>query len=511
MKKQLFLLSLFALLFGLLSLSETKADVKLPAIFSDHMVLQQQTQVRLWGKASPGEKVTVAVSWRKGKWKVTADADSCWRVEIPTPAASSEAASLTVKGRNTIQVKDILIGEVWLCSGQSNMEFPVSYDSISNWKNGMSNAAEVLQDADYPALRLFRVDHQLAPDGPLDDCRGAWEICTPATAATFSAVGFIFGRKIHTEIGEPVGLIQSTWGGTHAESWMAQECMQGAYYDSLRVSQERILSAYPSARSRYDQERKAYQAARAENPDTSLTPPVKPVSLNANLRMSTLWNGMIHPILPYTIKGVIWYQGESNDSRAAAYQSVFTDLIASWRAAWGEGDFPFYFVQIAPYYKQSPLLREGQLKVWRQVENTGMAVITDAGDSTNIHPRNKVIPGERLAFWALSHDYGRDIPYMGPVYRTMTVNDSVAELSFDYTGSGLTFPGDSLQGFVIAGEEGVFYPATAVVRGDKVEVSAPQVALPVAVRYGWDTFFRVNLYNREGLPATPFRTDDWDL
>ena len=220
---------------------------------------------------------------------------------------------------------------------------------------------------------------------------------------------------------------------------------------------------------------------------------------------------MINPILPYTIKGVIWYQGESNDSRAAHYEMVFANLIHSWRAEWGQGDFPFYFVQIAPYRKQSPTLREGQLRVWQTVPNTGMAVITDAGDSTNIHPRNKVVPGERLARWALSHDYGIDVPFMGPVYKSMRVNGSVAELSFDYTDSGLDSKGAPLRGFVVAGSDGVFYPAQAVIKGDKVEVSSPQVASPVAVRYGWDKFFRVNLYNREGLPATPFRTDNWKL
>ena len=190
---------------------------------------------------------------------------------------------------------------------------------------------------------------------------------------------------------------------------------------------------------------------------------------------------------------------------------VFANLIHSWRAEWKQGDFPFYFVQIAPYRKQSPTLREGQLRVWQKVPNTGMAVITDAGDSTNIHPRNKVIPGERLAFWALSHDYGFDVPYMGPVYKSMKVDGPVVELTFDYVGSGLDSKGEPLRGFVIAGRDGIFYPARAVIKGDKVEVSSPQVASPVAVRYGWDKFFRVNLYNREGLPATPFRTDNWKL
>ena len=500
-----------ALFFFVLSFSGAKADVKLPAVLSDNMVLQQDTRARIWGKAAPGEKITVSVSWSRKKQKTVAAADSSWLVEIVTPVASTEPGSLTVKGRNTVEIKNVLIGEVWLCSGQSNMEFPVDRDTTSRWKNAMTTVKEELQNADYPEIRFFRVEHQLAPDAPADDCSGVWEVCTPATAARFSAVGFIFGRKIHNEIHRPVGLIQSTWGGTHAESWTKKEAMQGVYYDNLRAEQKSIIENAPAEKKRYEREIAAYKTAKAINPDTVLKTPDKAKKLNDNLRMSTLWNGMINPILPYTIKGVIWYQGESNDSRAADYQMVFTNLIRSWRAEWKQGDFPFYFVQIAPYRKQSPTLREGQLRTWQTVKNTGMAVITDAGDSTNIHPRNKVIPGERLAYWALSHDYDIDVPYMGPVYKSMTVRGGVAELSFDYTGSGLDSKGQPLKGFVIAGDDGVFYPAQAVIRGDKVEVSSPQVSLPVAVRYGWDKFFRVNLYNREGLLATPFRTDDWKL
>lgn len=508
MKTQTTALILFLLLFVSVG---SRADVKLPAILSDNMVLQQNSRVHIWGKASPGEKITVSVSWSRKKAKSVAAADSTWQVEISTPEASSRAVSLTVKGRNTIEIKNVLIGEVWLCSGQSNMEFPVDRDTTSRWKNAMSTVKEELQNADYPEIRFFRVEHQLAPDAPVDDCVGEWEVCTPASAARFSAVGFVFGRKIHNAIHQPVGLIQSTWGGTHAESWTKKEAMQGDYYDRLRAEQKQIIANLPAEKERYARETALYKAALKANPDTVLKAPARVKKLNDNLRMSTLWNGMINPILPYTIKGVIWYQGESNDSRAAHYEMVFANLIHSWRAEWGQGDFPFYFVQIAPYRKQSPTLREGQLRVWQTVPNTGMAVITDAGDSTNIHPRNKVVPGERLARWALSHDYGIDVPFMGPVYKSMRVNGSVAELSFDYTGSGLDSKGAPLRGFVVAGSDGVFYPAQAVIKGNKVEVSSPQVASPVAVRYGWDKFFRVNLYNREGLPATPFRTDNWKL
>ena len=237
---------LFAACFGLLACVGARADVKLPTIFSDNMVLQQNTQVRIWGKAAPGEKVTVAPSWSRKKQKTVAAADSTWFVEIATPAASSQAVSLTVKGRNTIEINNVLIGEVWLCSGQSNMEFPVDRDTTSRWKNAMSTVKQELQNADYPEMRFFRVEHQLSPDAPLDDCVGTWEVCSPATAARFSAVGFVFGRKIHNAIHQPVGLIQSTWGGTHAESWTRKEAMQGDYYERLRAEQQAIIA------NRYD-------------------------------------------------------------------------------------------------------------------------------------------------------------------------------------------------------------------------------------------------------------------
>ncbi len=487
------------------------ADVKLPAVFSDNMVLQQKARVNVWGKADAGEKIIITTSWSRKKQKTIADSDGCWSITISTPKASSNAESMAIIGKNRLVINNILIGEVWVCSGQSNMEFPVDVDKTSRWKTAMTTVKEELKNADYPSIRLFRVEHQLAPEAPLYDCVGQWEVCTPATAAKFSAIGFVFGRKIHNETKLPVGMIQSTWGGTHAESWIKSEAMQGAYYDALRIEQKRVINAMPAEKARYNREMELYNTAKAINPDTVLKTPAKAKKLNDNLRMSTLWNGMINPILPYTMRGVIWYQGESNNNRSADYQAVFTDLIHSWRTEWKQGDFPFYFVQIAPYYKQRPLLREGQLRTMQTVDNTGMAVITDAGDSTDIHPRNKLIPGERLAAWALAHEYDKDVPYMGPVYKGMTVEGRSAVLSFDYVGGGLCAHGAVLNGFVVAGSDGVFYKANADICGDKVYVSAPEVAHPVAVRYGWGKFFRVNLFNKEGFPATPFRTDDWIL
>ena len=483
--------------------------LKLSGLFSEGAVLQRDRSIPVWGWSAPHAIVDGRLGGVPARTRAGSDGRFLLRFP-PRSAGGPHVLTVSADGE-TVEVTDLLVGEVWVAGGQSNMEFPVDRDTTSRWKNAMSTVKQELQNADYPEMRFFRVEHQLSPDAPLDDCVGTWEVCSPATAARFSAVGFVFGRKIHNAIHQPVGLIQSTWGGTHAESWTRKEAMQGDYYERLRADQQAIIANLPAEKERYAREMSAYKAALEANPDTALKAPAKVKRLNDNLRMSTLWNAMINPILPYTIKGVIWYQGESNDSRPADYEMVFANLIHSWRAEWKQGDFPFYFVQIAPYRKQSPTLREGQLRVWQKVPNTGMAVITDAGDSTNIHPRNKVIPGERLAFWALSHDYGFDVPYMGPVYKSMKVNGSVVELTFDYVGSGLDSKGEPLRGFVIAGRDGIFYPARAVIKGDKVEVSSPQVASPVAVRYGWDKFFRVNLYNREGLPATPFRTDNWKL
>lgn len=450
-----------------------EAKVTLPAIFSDNMVLQQNTDAAIWGKAKPGEQITVTTSWNNKEYKATTPASGKWTLRVQTPKAIDTPQTLTVKGENTITINNILIGEVWLCTGQSNMEFPVARDPKTKWKTGMIGEDEVMKDAGYPGIRLFHVEHQLAPDGEMDDCKGSWMICSPETIKDFSAVGFTFGRKLHNELSMPVGLIQSTWGGTHAESWTKKEVMKN---DPL----------YADVMAEFD----------------------KGKTKSGNKVVSTLWNGMINPILPYTIKGNIWYQGESNSIRHEKYQQVFTNLIESWRKEWGQPDMPFYFVQIAPHYKQPAGIREAQLKTWQSVKNTGMVVTTDVADSTDIHPRNKKPVGERLAAWALAKQYGKKTPYSGPLYKSIKVKGNKAEISFDYADGGLrTNDGQAPKGFFIAGADQRFYPADAHIAGSKIELSAPQVQTPVAIRYGWGKFFRTNLCNGAGLPATPFRTD----
>ena len=465
---------LFSILLFIACSVKTNATVKLPSIFSDNMVLQENTLVNVWGKASANELVTVTTSWNFKRYATKADADGRWTLKIKTPRAAKDQ-KITVRGENVIQINNILIGEVWLCSGQSNMEFQVS--KAEGWRTGMLNETEEMKDAHYPEIRLFHVEHQLAHQGPVDDCVGHWVVCNPANLKDFSAVGFVFGRKLHKDLKVPVGLIQSTWGGTHAESWTKMDVMENnpLYAD--------VLDKFA----------------------------LKNVKIEKNYCKvpSTLWNGMINPILTYTIKGTIWYQGESNSDRFEKYQDVFTNMIHSWRKEWGQQDMPFYFVQIAPQYKQPAGIREAQLKTWQSVKNTGMAVITDAGDSTDIHPRNKRVTGERLALWALAKSYGKSCAYSGPLYKSMKKSGNKVILSFDYVEGGLNSKGEVLNGFFISGTDRRFYPAKAVIVNNKVEVSAPEVLDPVAVRYGWGYFFRANLFNNAGLPASPFRTDSF--
>lgn len=471
MKRLLGLFSLFILLAGSLS-----AKVALPAIFSDNMVLQQNTQVNVWGKAAPGEKVTVRASWTDKPVSAKAASDGKWAVKLKTPAAAKNQ-SITVSGENTITIQNVLIGEVWLCTGQSNMEYPVSRHPDKKWMTGMLTEAEELKDADYPELRLFRVEHQLAPEGEMDDCEGEWLVCTPKNLYDFSAVGFIFGRRLHKELNVPVGMIQSTWGGTHAESWTKMSVMKNnpLYAD--------VLEEFSGERT------------KAENKIPS-----------------TLWNGMVHPILGYTVKGNIWYQGESNAIRYGKYRQVFTNMINSWRKEWKQPDMPFYFMQIAPHKGQPAGIREAQLETWQSgLKNVGMAVVTDAADSTDIHPRNKRVAGERLALWALAKQYGKNVAYSGPLFKGIRAEGNKAVLSFEYAEDGLMTPDNApVRGFLVAGADRRFYPATAAIKGSRLEVSAPQVKEPVAVRYGYCNFFRVNLYNKAGLPAVPFRSDSWD-
>lgn len=487
--------------------SSINAAVRLPAVIADHMVLQQQTTAALWGWADAGERITIRCSWNPQPATVTAAADGRWQADVKTTAAGGPY-TITFSGTNTIEVQDVLLGEVWLCSGQSNMEFPLAKQKA--WRTGVTGYEQEVAKATDPRLRLFTVQQQVAAT-PQPDAAGSWTACTPESAATFSAVAYYFGKELREAMGVPVGLIHSSWGGTPAESWTRREVLDGD--PALRAILDRYKTAvktYPEDLAKYQKELDQWVKDSAAHLEKLPKKPVRPVEPEKNSKSPTkLYNAMIHPLIPFTLKGVIWYQGESNAVRAWQYRKLFPAMIRSWRKEW-KAEFPFYFVQIAPHHQQNPEIREAQLLTYKTVPRTGMAVITDAGDSLDIHPRNKAVVGHRLALWALAKTYGKtDRVYSGPLYQSAIKEGSKIRIRFSFADGGLTAKDGTLTGFTIAGADRQFVPATAVIEGNTVVVSAAGVKAPVAVRFGWSTVPHAVLYNKAGLPASPFRTDDW--
>ena len=487
------------------------ADVRLPSVIDSRMVLQQGSDARIWGWAEPGEKVEVKPSWASSAVSTVADKDGNWSVALPTPDTFGPY-EITVKGNNTIELTDVLIGQVWVCSGQSNMEWRV----IS-----ANNAEQEIAAANYPNIRLFTVKKTVS-DEPQSDCEGSWQVCTPQTVKNFSAVGYYFGRKLHKELRQPVGLVHTSWGGTPAEAWTKRAVLEADsdFAPILRRYTE-AYQVYPQAKKEYDQkmEQRKKDVARAEAEGKERPPkPRSPLGPGHSWTPSGLYNAMLAPLLPYRIKGFIWYQGESNAGRAYQYRKLFGAMINNWRDDWGQGDLAFGFVQLANYTAKQPEpndsdwaeLREAQLMTLA-LPNTGMAVTIDIGDANTIHPRNKQDVGKRLALWALAKTYGRDIVYSGPIYKSMQVETERIYIKFDHAGSGLrSSDGGQLTGFAIAGADRKFVWATANIIGpDTIEVYDSTVQKPVAVRYAWAHNPACNLSNKEGLPASPFRTDDF--
>jgi sialate O-acetylesterase len=477
-----------------------RADVKLPAIFGSHMVLQQKQADKVWGKADPGENVTVTIADQtktakgddNGKWSVTLD---------PMPAGGPYR--MTVRGRNTVRLDDVLVGEVWLCSGQSNMQWDVVSANDSDLES---------LTADYPKIRLISVP-QRGTQEPQDDFNGAWEVCTPDTAKSFSAVGYFFGRQLHQTLRVPVGLIDDSWGGSAAEAWVRRDLLEkDEKYKPLMERWEGLEKNLQEATERYEQARAKGKAAakKGQSPQALMA---------GNARPGNIYNGVLKPTIGYGIKGVIWYQGETNAGRAYQYRDLFPLMISSWRDEWGIGDFPFYWVQLADFNaeKSEPSdsawaeLREAQTMTLSKLPNAGQAVIIDLGEGQDIHPRNKQDVAKRLARWALARDYGLKIPYQSPTYASMEKNGNKIVVTLDHAEGGLrTFDVREVQGFAVAGSDQKFHKAQAqVVGGNKVEVWSDEVSDPVAVRYAWADNPVCNLYGRNGLPVTPFRTDDW--
>lgn len=506
LKRTLRALRLSALGLSALLAAAASAEVRLPAIISDHMVIQAGQPVKLWGWCDNGETVKVKLAGQEA----TATGGTTWAVTLD-PVKGPGTLELEVSGAsNTITVKDILVGEVWLGSGQSNMQWPVK---LTN------NANDEIAAAKFPEIRLFSVPLVSNPE-PQDDVKGQWVVCSPETVSDFSAVLFYFGRHLHQQLNVPVGLINSSWGGTPAESWVSRDSLT-ADADLKRIADawDKELAAYPAAKAAYDQAKadwdKAAAQAKADGKPEPAGKPSAPRGPEHPWLASGLYNAMIHPLVPFSIQGAVWYQGESNAGRAYQYRKLFQTLIQDWRKVWGQPDQSFYFVQLANFTETKPEPAESEWAELREAQtmaldlpHTGQAVIIDIGEAKDIHPRNKQDVGKRLAFNALAKNYKKKVEFSGPMYKSSKAKDGAITLSFDHA-KGLQAKGDTLSGFAIAGEDKTFYWADATIKGSKIVVSSPKVANPVAVRYAWANNPVCNLYNGADLPASPFRTDDW--
>lgn len=457
------------LLFMLLS-HPGNAQVRLPAVIGSHMVLQQQSDITLWGWSNVNEKISIRASWDTATYTAVGQNTAKWSVQLKTPSAGGPY-TITIQGSNTIVLDDVLIGEVWLCSGQSNMEFAA--------QNGIQQAIDEAPKATNSNIHLFIVPRATSEE-PQDAGSGQWVVCNPADMKRFSAVGYFFGQKLQGELQVPVGLINCNWGGTPAEVWTPKDLVNG----------DPVL-----------------KVAAAKLPSASGWP----------IAPGLTYNAMIWPLTHYTIAGTIWYQGESNTLTWDSYQSLFTSMIGAWRKAWNK-DFPFYFVQIAPYagYGQNnigALLRNAQT-LSSSYPNTGMIVVSDlVSDTNNIHPQDKISVGHRLANLVLNRTYKRSeglFPWQSPSYKSMVVVKNVVRLSFDHADGGLVLR-DKPTEFMVAGEDKMFLPAEVKISGSTVAVWNKSIAHPVAVRFGFRNGAVVHVFNKEGLPLNLFRTDDWDV
>lgn len=455
--KSLSLISVILICF----LQNSHANISLPEIFSDNMVLQQKSDIILWGWAKPGEKIVIMADWMEAPLNVAGDTQGMWKVTVKTPSAGGPY-SIDLKGQNEIELKNVLVGEVWLCSGQSNMEMSA--------QSGIDNVEEEIKNADYPQIRLFTVSTATS-QYPQDHFVGKWSVCTPEQMKSFSAIGYFFARKLNKELGMPIGIINSSWGGTPAESWMPEEA----------ITKDNFLS----------------EAAAKQKPV-----PWGPVET------ARIYNAMISPMINFHIAGALWYQGEANTINGYAYKELLTALINSWRSKWGY-DFPFYFAQIAPYKYgkefEGVIVRDAQRRAL-DVPNTGMAVLSDICDTLNIHPKNKQDAALRLANIALNRYYKKSIPEdSGPLYKSIDIDKNKAVISFDHS-EGLHSTGSKLTYFEIAGADKVYYPAEAKIKGQQVIVQSKNVKVPVSVRFGWKNTATPDLFNGANLPASCFIT-----
>jgi sialate O-acetylesterase len=515
MRRQLFFLRAFILVTTIfLAAGTLRAEVRLPRVFGSHMVFQQDKPLVVWGWAQPNE--TVAVELASEKVQATANEKGEWRATLPAMKAGGPY-TLTVSGSSTVKFDDIMIGEVWLCSGQSNMEMGMGM---------IQNSKEEIARATNANIRLLLVKRNFTPV-PQTDIDGEWKICSPQTIVEggwsgFSAAAYFFGRKLQADLGVTIGLIESSWGGTRIEPWtppvgFAAVPALAHEYEFVKLADPRTEEHHRRLEETLDQIRLWLAEAEKADSNRSVVPamPVYPAELQPphELQSATvLYNGMIHPLIPFAIRGAIWYQGESNLGDTAFYTERMKAMIAGWRQLWGEGDFPFYYVQIAPYNYGNKA--ETEAEFWEaqtaaeKIPNTGMAVINDIGNLKDIHPKNKQEVGRRLALWALAKTYGKDIPvYTGPVFQSMTVDGDKLRLTFDHIGGGLkTRDGKAPDWFeIIDADDGGFVKADAQIDGANILLSAPSVKHPVAMRFAWSMMAEPNLMNAEGFPVSAFR------
>ncbi len=498
------------------------AELAMPAFFGDHMVLQADKPVKLWGQSSPGAEVTATFAGNTAQTR--ADAQGTWSLKLPVVEASAVGATLSITaGRETLQFDDVLVGEVWFASGQSNMNWPLKR---------FDPQQEAIRTADYPEIRHFRAA-SVADATPRDDTVGEWTVCTPETAGEFSGVGYFYAKRLHAELGVPVGIITSAWGGRPIEPFIRREALASIPLGqkALAKHDEAIATYDPiAARERFEQvnlqryqQRLERWQARSDAGESVGRRPGKPTMRpepgQDPSQPTTIWNGMIHPFVGFTIRGVIWYQGESNAGnleRALEYRSLFELKIQDWREQWGD-DFRYLWVQLANYKR--PVTEPGTNDPWAVVQNhqrlalalpkTGMVVANDIGDGNDIHPLNKYDVGDRLARWALADEYGKDVIRSGPLYSEHRIIDDRVYVRFSHTGAGLdTRDGEPLQHFEIQDGEGTWHWAQAAMHEDYVVISHPEVSHPTAARYAWAANpVTANLVNSEGLPASIFTTE----
>jgi sialate O-acetylesterase len=512
-------------LFLLATSLTAQAELRLPAIIGDNMVLQQKQSNPIWGWDAPGAQVNLTLGSQSKSAK--ADDKGKWTIKLDPLPASAVPAVMTIQGTTKRELKNILVGEVWVCSGQSNMGFNLN----SVWDAGLDIAT-----AKYPQIRLISVP-QVGTQELQDDFKGKWEECSPATAGDFTAVGYHYGRVLHEMLGVPVGLIDNAWGGSACEAWVRRDVLEkDARFKALIEKWKQTEATYSDTvhelqmaehKAKVEAWTLARKAAIKAGKPVPANPPRAPQNvLRGQHRPGNLYAGCLNPILGYGIKGAIWYQGESNASRAFEYSYLFPLMITHWRAEWKQGDFPFYWVQLADFKQEQAEpgesdwaeLRESQTKTISKLANAGQCVITDLGEANDIHPKNKRDVAERLARWALAKDYGVKLPYRSPELKESKIEGGKALLTFDHAPQGLrTIDVDEVKGFALCGADQKWVWAKASILGgskkgsNQIEVSSPQVPHPVAVRYAWSDNPICNVFSAEGLPLTPFRTDDFPM